>query len=404
MTQTLLDVSLDMSRPYPGTPAERAARGKAARRHSPRSAHAAFTAARDRADPVDLLEGQAQHRVPELVPIRYGRMLASPFTFYRGAALIMAADLAETPRSGFEVQCCGDAHLSNFGLFASPERRLLFDINDFDETLPGPWEWDVKRLACSLLIAARNNGLSAKEQERGRAAHCRASYRAAHGELRGDGRRSTSGTCGSRSSRSCGGSRARSVRKMRKRLHKRISKARARDNVQAFAKLTEDVDGDARIVSDPPLIVPARELLPDAARPGLEQRVERFLEAYAATLSERAPAPDGAVPARGHRPQGRRGRQRRHARWIVLLLGRDGDDPLVPAGQGGAGVGARGLRRARVEYDNQGERVVAGQRLMQAASDIFLGWQRVDEGSTACPATSTSGSSATGRARPRSRR
>ena len=146
--------------------AERVARGKAARAEVPRSSHAAFEPAAHRPDPVELLERQAQTRVPELVPIRYGRMLVSPFTFYRGAALIMACDLAATPRSGLTVQCCGDAHLSNFGVFASPERRLVFDVNDFDETLPGPWEWDVKRLAASMLIAARDNGFAAKDQDR----------------------------------------------------------------------------------------------------------------------------------------------------------------------------------------------------------------------------------------------
>ena len=145
--------------------AERAARGKAARAEVPRSSHAAFEPPAHRADPIKLLERQAQTRVPELVPIRYGRMLVSPFTFYRGAALIMASDLAATPRSGLMVQCCGDAHLSNFGVFASPERRLVFDVNDFDETLPGPWEWDVKRLAASMLIAARDNGFPVKDQE-----------------------------------------------------------------------------------------------------------------------------------------------------------------------------------------------------------------------------------------------
>ena len=146
--------------------AERVARGKAARAEVPRSSHAVFEPPPSRADPVELLERQAKTRVPELVPIRYGRMLVSPFTFYRGAALIMAHDLAATPRSGLTVQCCGDAHLSNFGVFASPERRLVFDVNDFDETLPGPWEWDVKRLAVSMLIAARDNGFRAKDQER----------------------------------------------------------------------------------------------------------------------------------------------------------------------------------------------------------------------------------------------
>jgi Uncharacterized protein conserved in bacteria (DUF2252) len=148
------------------TVAERVARGKAARAEVPRSRHAIFEPSRRRVDPVKLLERQAQTRVPELVPIRYGRMLVSPFTFYRGAALIMASDLAATPRSGLQVQCCGDAHLSNFGVFASPERRLMFDLNDFDETLPGPWEWDVKRLAASMLIAARENGYAVKDQDR----------------------------------------------------------------------------------------------------------------------------------------------------------------------------------------------------------------------------------------------
>src|SRR5664279_2361876 len=146
--------------------AERVARGKAARAEVPRSSHATFEAAATRQDPVELLARQAQTRVADLVPIRYGRMLVSPFTFYRGAAMIMAHDLAATPRSGLHVQCCGDAHLSNFGVFASPERALVFDVNDFDETLPGPWEWDVKRLAVSMLIAARDNGFAAKEQDR----------------------------------------------------------------------------------------------------------------------------------------------------------------------------------------------------------------------------------------------
>src|SRR5436305_6409217 len=148
------------------TVAERVARGKSARAEGPRSSHVRFEPSPNRSDPLELLERQAATRVPELVPIRYGRMLVSPFTFYRGAALIMANDLAGTPRSGLTVQCCGDAHLSNFGLFASPERRLVFDLNDFDETLPGPWEWDVKRLAPSMLVAAINNGFKRKDQDR----------------------------------------------------------------------------------------------------------------------------------------------------------------------------------------------------------------------------------------------
>src|SRR3984957_20309239 len=150
----------------PLTVAERVERGKSVRSEVPRSSHAGFEPAPDRADPIDLLEEQARTRLPELVPIRYGRMLVSPFAFYRGAAKIMANDLATTPRSEVTVQCCGDAHLSNFGVFASPERRLVFDINDFDETLPGPWEWDIKRLAASVVIGAINNDFSVKDQER----------------------------------------------------------------------------------------------------------------------------------------------------------------------------------------------------------------------------------------------
>src|SRR5690349_23241626 len=145
---------------------ERASQGRSARAEAPRSSHAEFDPGTRRVDPIDLLEQQAETRVPELVPIRYGRMLVSPFTFYRGAAAIMAQDLSTTPRSGLTVQCCGDAHLSNFGLFASPERRLTFDLNDFDETLPGPWEWDVKRLVASMTIGAIDNGFSTKQQER----------------------------------------------------------------------------------------------------------------------------------------------------------------------------------------------------------------------------------------------
>jgi uncharacterized protein (DUF2252 family) len=364
------DISLTPEGARLGTPRERAARGKAARAHTPRSSHAAFAAAAGRADPVDLLELQARERVPELVPIRYGRMLASPFTFYRGAALIMAADLAETPRSGFLAQCCGDAHLSNFGLFASPERRLLFDINDFDETLPGPWEWDVKRLACSLLIAARNNGLTVKEQERVVLA-AMADYR--------DRMRTFSGMktldlwytrfemepLVEEISRQVGS-------RMRKRLKKRVAKARARDNAQAFAKFTYEVDGDTRIVSDPPLIVPAREFLSLAEFGQLEQRLGRFLIAYARslhherrTLLERYTLVDLARKVVGVGSVGT------HA-WVALLLGRDGHDPVVMQ-----------VKEAQASVFE--ERVVAGQRTMQAVSDIFLGWLHVDEGVDGAP-------------------
>src|SRR5271166_6263876 len=246
------------------TVAERAARGKGARREVPRSSHAVFEPAADRPDPIGLLERQAATRVPELVPIRYGRMLVSPFTFYRGAALIMASDLAHTPRSGLTVQCCGDAHLSNFGAFASPERTLVFDINDFDETLPGPWEWDVKRLAVSMLIAAQYNGFAVKRQEQvvldtvQEYRTAMASFAAmknldvwyAHLDIE-----AAIAELGSQF-------KAKQV----KRTEKTIAKARTRDSVSAFSKLTYEVDGQARILADPPLIVPIDDLVQGSER------------------------------------------------------------------------------------------------------------------------------------------
>ena len=294
----------------------------------------------------------------------------------------MACDLSRTPTTRLRVQCCGDAHLSNFGLFASPERRLLFDINDFDETLPGPWEWDVKRLACSLLIAARNNGLTVKEQERVVLA-AMADYR--------DRMRTFSGMktldlwytrfemepLVEEISRQVGS-------RMRKRLKKRVAKARARDNAQAFAKFTYEVDGDTRIVSDPPLIVPAREFLSLAEFGQLEQRLGRFLIAYARslhherrTLLERYTLVDLARKVVGVGSVGT------HA-WVALLLGRDGHDPVVmQVKEAQASVFEEYVGHS--PYENAGERVVAGQRTMQAVSDIFLGWLHVDEGVDGAP-------------------
>ncbi len=238
--------------------AERVARGKAARAEVPRSSHAVFEPTARRVDPIELLERQAQTRVPELVPIRYGRMLVSPFTFYRGAAMIMASDLATTPRSGLTVQCCGDAHLSNFGVFASPERRLVFDLNDFDETLPGPWEWDVKRLAVSMLIAARDNDFAVKDQDQivldtveeyrtamaGFAAMKNLDVWYAHLDIE-----TALKELGSQLKP-----------EQVKRTEKTLAKARTKDSMSAFSKLTHVVDGEARIVAEPPLIVPIDDL------------------------------------------------------------------------------------------------------------------------------------------------
>src|SRR4051794_17360031 len=355
--------------------AERVARGRAARKEVPRSAHALFDPASGRADPVELLERQAQTRAPELVPIRYGRMLVSPFTFYRGAAMIMAHDLAATPRSGLTVQSCGDAHLSNFGVFASPERRLMFDINDFDETLPGPWEWDLKRLGASLEVAGRDRGYSGAERRKGVLAAA-AEYRArmqqsaampnldvwyAHIEIDQLFKRFKTEVTG----------------KQLAKAKSTVAKARTRDTMQAFSKLTHEVDGKRRIIADPPLIVPVEDLLPEGRERGeVEAQLRGLIRSYRRTLEtdrrhllEEYEFVHMARKVVGVGSVGTRA-------WILLLLGRDGRDPLfLQAKEAQESVLERFAGKSR--YTNHGERVVAGQRLMQAASDIFLGWQRV---------------------------
>ncbi len=359
------------------TVAERVERGKAAREAVPRSAHAVFEPAPERADPIDLLERQAATRVPELVPIRYGRMLVSPFTFYRGAAMIMAGDLAGTARSGLTVQCCGDAHLSNFGVFASPERRLVFDINDFDETLPGPWEWDVKRLAVSMLIAAQNNGYGVKDQDR-IVLETVAAYRAAmrdnaamknldvwYARLEIEPRLAELA--------------AQLKAKQVKRAEKVVAKARTRDSMAAFSKLTRKIGGRTRIISEPPLIVPIAELAEGAERAAMFDALHELLRAYRATLQrdrrvllEQFELTDFARKVVGVGSVGTRA-------WIALLLGRDGEDPLfLQMKEAEASVLEEFLEPS--EFDNHGERVVTGQRLMQASSDIFLGWVHVEAG------------------------
>jgi uncharacterized protein (DUF2252 family) len=357
--------------------AERVARGKAARAEVPRSSHAVFERSSERADPVALLERQAETRVPELVPIRYGRMLVSPFTFYRGAAMIMAQDLAATPRSGLSVQCCGDAHLSNFGVFASPERRLVFDLNDFDETLPGPWEWDVKRLAVSMLIAARDNGYRAKDQERivldtvGR-------YRTAMADFAGMknldvwySRLDIESVVREFASQF--------KQKMVKRTEKTLAKARTKDSMAAFSKLTHSVNGQVRIVDQSPLIVPIEQLAPGQERDEMFEALQQLLRGYRETLEfdrrvllEEFDLADFARKVVGVGSVGTRA-------WIALLLGRDGQDPLfLQMKEAEASVLEEFLSPS--EFSNHGERVVTGQRLMQATSDIFLGWLHVDSG------------------------
>ena len=307
---------------------ERVARGKAARSEVPRSSHAEFDSPSTRANPIELLERQAATRVPELVPIRYGRMLVSPFTFYRGAAMIMAQDLAHTPRSGLNVQCCGDAHLSNFGVFASAERRLMFDINDFDETLPGPWEWDVKRLAASMLIAARDNGYRVKDQDQ-IVLDTVSEYRTA---MRGFASMKNLEVWYSRVEIEqvlkdrAADLQPRAVR----RTQKALDKAQTRDSMSAFSKLTHVVDGEPRIVDQSPLIVPLdvfaqdagveREPLLDELRT-LVRRYRESLEYDRRVLLEEFRLADFARKVVGVGSVGTRA-------WIALFFGRDGQDPL----------------------------------------------------------------------------
>ncbi|MCX5395409.1 DUF2252 domain-containing protein [Streptomyces sp. NBC_00102] len=357
------------------TPAERAAAGKAARRRVPRSAHAEFDASARRFDPLTLLETQSAARVPELVPLRYGRMTESPFRFYRGAAGIMAADLAGTPDSGITAQLCGDAHLLNFRLLASPERNLLFDINDFDETLPGPWEWDVKRLAASLVIAARANGFSDRERTRLVRAAVR-SYRESMARYAGMGNLEV-WYARIDEARLRAVAAAQLAERGRKNLDRALLKARTRDSRQVLGKLTEWSGGRRRIKSDPPLVVPLTELVTDAERIETEERLRVLLRRYGRSLpSDRRALLSGfrlADVARKVVGVGSVGTRC----WVLLLLGRDDDDPLfLQAKEADTSVLADHVGTSR--YRNQGERVVAGQRLMQATSDIFLGWERAE--------------------------
>jgi uncharacterized protein (DUF2252 family) len=352
------------------TAEERAARGKAARAEVPRTSHAGFELIADR-DPVQILMDQAPSRVPELVPIRYGRMLVSPFTFYRGAAAIMAHDLAPTPRVGLQVQLCGDAHLANVGGYASPERDLVFDLNDFDETLPGPFEWDVKRLATSFEICGRDRNFTKAQREKIVLRVAR-EYRewmrklAAFPNLQVWYARLDIATI-ERSIREQGAA------KQAANVQAAAAKARTKDSMKAFAKLTEVVDGEPRIVSDPPLIMPIRDLV-DADRLATAQgELQGLFRNYRKTLQqdrrhalEQFRWVDFARKVVGVGSVGTRC-------WILLMLGRDESDPLfLQVKEAQASVLEPYLGKS--EYANHGQRVVVGQRLMQSVSDIFLGW------------------------------
>ena len=391
---------------------ERLNQGRTARDSTPASSHDGWAAAADRPDPVGLLEQQDRTREPDLVPVRHGRMMVSPFTFYRGAAKIMAVDLKDTPMAGLRVQLCGDAHLSNFGMFASPERRLMFDLNDFDETLPGPFEYDVKRMAASFLIAGRNNGFT-KADARAAAMASVAAYREAmadfaqmptmdiwYAHFDEDRFRTTiqdalvaetsAAVKKEKEKEKDKGKKAKAAKKEQKdprqakvakeaarRAEKNLAKAHTRDSLQALSKLAEQVDGQYRIVSQPPVIVPARDLAvtyglaPDDVMPVLHHR----FRAYRATLPddrrkllERFEIVDAARKVVGVGSVGTRA-------FIVLLQGRDAQDPLfLQIKEATASVLEASLPRSR--YRQHGERVVQGQRMMQAASDIFLGWTK----------------------------
>jgi uncharacterized protein (DUF2252 family) len=356
-----------------GTPVERAAVGKAQRRVVRLADHAAVVAGSDRPDPITLLDEQCAERVPELIPIRYGRMMVSPFTFYRGAARVMSADLAATGSTGLIVQLCGDAHLSNFGVFGSPERRLVFDINDFDETLPGPFEWDVKRLVASLVIAAQDRGFTRK-QWRAVAQGAAARYRTAMQQLAG--MRDIDVWYSRLDATDIQNELApRLDIKRQKKLGKGFARARTRDSMQAVSKLTKTEDGRRRIIADPPLIVPLRDMVPGSEQQDVQERFQELIGEYRRTLDSdrrvllaRYHFVDMARKVVGVGSVGTRC-------WIVLLTGRDEADPLfLQIKEATTSVLAEFLGRSG--YANQGQRVVSGQRLMQQASDIFLGWQR----------------------------
>ena len=381
---------------------ERRAMGLEARDGASLSSDAKWRPAGDRPDPVALLEEQDTTREPDLVPVRHGRMMVSPFTFYRGAAKIMAADLAGTPVAGLEVQLCGDAHLSNFGAFASPERRLLFDLNDFDETLPGPFEYDVKRMAASFAIAARNNGFSAADTREATMTSVRA-YREAmaefaqmptmdiwyayldEDELMAAIRAAVAGTKkeakAAQQAQKGGKRQAKEETKLakaeQKRAVKTAEKAHTRDSLQALAKLGEVVDGTYRIVSQPPVVVPFRDWTATYGLPAgeVDKVIREQFRAYRATLQddrrhllERFEVVDAARKVVGVGSVGTRA-------FIVLLQGRDSQDPLfLQVKEATASVLEPYVRKSR--YRQHGERVVQGQRMMQAASDIYLGWTK----------------------------
>ena len=358
------------------SPEERAGHGRAARSETPRSGHAQWSQADRQHNPLELLAAQAAIRITDLAPIRHGRMAASPFAYYRGAASPMAADLSSLPRTGLDVQLCGDAHLANFGGFASPERALVFDINDFDETSPGPFEWDVKRLAASLEIAARRKDFATRVRKEIVAKSVR-SYRetiqvfAAERHLDVWYSRLDAAGILARWGGTAGGD-------VVAEFQRAVAKAETKDRLKAQGKLTHEVDGERRIISDPPLIVPVEELFSDVDARQVENTIHGALRSYRRSLPgdrrrllERYRFVHLARKVVGVGSVGTR-------EWVALMLGRDEDDPLfLQVKEAEASVLERFLGKSG--YTNHGQRVVEGQRLMQAASDILLGWAQGTE-------------------------
>ncbi len=357
------------------TTEERRRRGRAERKGVPRSSHAFWEAGPERRDPVELLEEQAATRVAELVPLRYGRMTASAFTFFRGAAYLMASDLATLPQTSLRTQLCGDAHLSNFGVFAAPDRSLVFDVNDFDETLPGPFEWDLKRLVASFATAGRDRGFG----KRSRAAINREvgwSYRAA---IKAFSNQRNLDIWYSRIDVDdiMVGAATRASAAQLKRAEKNLAKARSKDSLRAFGKLTEETVDGVRFRSDPPVVTPIKELLDPSHHAALDETLRELVRSYRSTLSEdrrrlleRFEYVDAARKVVGVGSVGTRA-------WIMLMLGRDRQDPLILQFKEAEASVLEPFVGAS-EYEHHGRRVVEGQRLTQGASDIMLGWVRTD--------------------------
>ena len=376
---------------------ERRARGTGAAARTPAAAHRGWEPAAGRPSPVGLLLAQEADREPDLVPVRHGRMMISPFAFYRGTAVVMAEDLKDTPVAGLPVQLCGDAHLSNFGAFGSPERRLVFDLNDFDETLPGPFEYDVKRMVTSFVVAGRDNGFAGAET-RAVARAAAAAYRtamAAFAQLGTmdvwyaslDEDKITEAVRDAVASSKQAAKNAKPSKKKRAEKQARLAelaekqtrqlsaRARTRDSTQALSKLGEAAGGGYRIASQPPVVIPLRDLAPALSPAETGQLVREQFRAYRATLQpdrrhllEQFEVVDVARKVVGVGSVGTRA-------FIVLLQGRDARDPLfLQVKEATASVLEAHLPRSR--YRQHGQRVVQGQRLMQAASDIYLGWTR----------------------------